>query len=157
MMKISNDEDLHSKGLFSLLALLSILRAQGWVYQTCHWQTKGPNAYGNHLLFDRLYKSVEEQIDVLAEKIVGLFGLEYVDALPSIEKSRYWVKKWSETDNLHKRGLDSEQDFLKVARETYELLKGENNLSLGMDDFIMSACSDHETNVYLLKQVLRGS
>jgi DNA-binding ferritin-like protein len=144
------------QALFDLVALLAILRAQYWMYQTSHWQAKGSNFYGTHLLFERLYKSVEEQTDVLAEKIVALFGPEYVDQLPSIEKSKYWISKWSEVSDLHKRGLQSEEDFMTKARSAYGGLKETKQLTLGLDDFLMAACNDHETNVYLLKQVIRG-
>jgi len=146
-----------TEGLFSLMSLLSILRAQRWVYQSCHWQTRGDVFYGNHLLFQRLYESVDSQIDSLAEKIVGIFGVEYVDPIPSMDKTRHWIQKWcSEEANFHQRGMNSEQDLLRVARETYEIMKRENTLTLGLDDFIMAMSSDHETNVYLLKQVLRN-
>ena len=51
------DEDVVEK----LQWLLACLRAQYWMYQQSHWQVMGPEYYGNHLLFERLYESVVKQ------------------------------------------------------------------------------------------------
>src|SRR5690606_33619745 len=46
-----------------LSAVLSALRAASFLHQTHHWQTSGPSYYGDHLLFDRLYKESQPHID----------------------------------------------------------------------------------------------
>ena len=43
-----------------LQEVLGLLRGQYWNYWTTHWQVKGENYYGNHLLFQRLYEAIEE-------------------------------------------------------------------------------------------------
>lgn len=136
--------------------LLGCLRAQYWSYQESHWQTKGPSYYGNHLLFQRLYESVTEQIDTLAEKMVGTYGLDSVNGLDVGAKFESFIRRWSATDCLHKRGLLSEQDFQDLCKRTYDQLKAMGELSLGMDDFLMATANEHETNQYLLRQVLRA-
>lgn len=136
--------------------LLAALRAQYWNYQQSHWQTKGPTYYGNHLLFQRLYESVQEQIDTLAEKMVGSYGPESVDGLDLGAKFEEFIRRWSEVGCLHKRGLLSEEDLQKLIKWAYEKLKQMGELSLGMDDFLMATASEHETNQYLLRQVLRS-
>ena len=42
-----------------------------------HWNVKGPNFIALHELFDKLAESVEEHIDVLAERITALGGTAY--------------------------------------------------------------------------------
>jgi hypothetical protein len=134
--------------------LLSCLRAQYWNYQQSHWQTGGIAAYGDHLLFERLYGSVVPHVDTLAEKMVGTYGPDAVDGLDLGAKFEYWIKRWSDEEDHHSRGLFSEECFQRCCRRTYDVLKEHKVLSLGMDDFLMGIASDHETNEYLLGQVL---
>lgn len=135
--------------------LLACLRAQYWNYQESHWQSMGPNYYGNHLLFQRLYESVTEQVDTLAEKMVGTYGAEAVDGLDLGAKFESFIRRWHKVDCLHQRGLMSEQDMQDVTKRVYDSLGEIGELSLGMDDFLMATANEHETNEYLLRQVLR--
>ena len=59
-----------------LLVLLAGLRSAHLSHWTSHWQVKGQPYYGDHLLMDKLYNSLPEEIDTLAEKIVAEFGAE---------------------------------------------------------------------------------
>lgn len=136
--------------------LLACLRAQYWSYQESHWQVRGGTFYGDHLLFQRLYGSVQTQVDTLAEKMVGSHGEAAVDGMDVGAKFESWIRRWADTDCLHKRGLLSEQDFQNTCSKVYESLGQTGELSLGMDDFLMATANEHETNEYLLRQVLRS-
>ena len=136
--------------------LLGLLRAQYWNYQEAHWKVKGASFYGDHLLFQRLYESTTEQIDALAEKMVGGFGPEAVNSTIILPRFESFLGRWQAVSCLHKRGLLSEADFQTVVKKVYENLKMMGRLSLGMDDFLMAMANDHETNQYLLRQVLRA-
>lgn len=141
--------------LVQLQWLLSCFRAQHWSYQESHWRASGPTYYGDHLLFERLYNSIGADMDTLAEKMVAMFGGSAVATLALAPKSMYWLEKWAKVSCLHERGMLSERCFLSCCRRTYDLLKAANALTLGMDDFLMATSSAHETNLYLLQQVLR--
>lgn len=54
-----------------LCQLLGMLLAMRQNYHSSHWQVGGPNFYGDHQLFERLYGSVSDEIDTLAEKLVA--------------------------------------------------------------------------------------
>ena len=136
--------------------LLACMRSQYWSYQQSHWQVKGRSFYGDHLLFQRLYESVQGQTDALAEKMVGMYGPDAVDGLDLGAKFEVFIRRWGQVDCLHRRGLTSEEDFQKLVKWTYEKLKSLGELSLGMDDFLMATASEHETNQYLLRQLLRS-
>jgi DNA-binding ferritin-like protein len=136
--------------------LLACLRAQYWMYQQSHWQVMGPEYYGNHLLFERLYESVVKQVDTLAEKMVAMYGADAVDAMDLGAKFEAWLRRWDAKDCLHMRGLMAEQDFQSAAQRVYEALGERGDLTLGMDDFLMATANEHETNEYLLRQVLRS-
>lgn len=152
------EAELRDKGraIEMLRWLLSLLRAQYWMYQQAHWETRGPTYYGNHLLFQRLYESVTTQVDTLAEKLVGTYGPRAVDSMDLGNKFLTWVNRWQQGDDWHRRMLLSEQDLQKTCRDTYDTLKAMGELSLGMDDFLMAMANEHETNEYLLRQVLRA-
>ncbi|MBB3934068.1 DNA starvation/stationary phase protection protein Dps [Aureimonas phyllosphaerae] len=39
-----------------------------------HWNVKGHNFYGTHLLFDKLHEEAEEYVDTIAERLTALGG-----------------------------------------------------------------------------------
>lgn len=137
-----------------LTHILAALRAQYLMYQTCHWQTKGPEYYGNHLLFQRLYESVEGEIDSVAEKLVGYTGVTSVELPSQMALIQKYCSRWCQVENLHERSLLSERDMQKLFKATYDALKAKGSLPLGLDDFLMATANAHETNTYLLQQVL---
>jgi DNA-binding ferritin-like protein len=142
-----------------LTQLLSILRAAHWSHWTTHWQVKGVPQYGDHLLFERLYTGMTEEIDGLAEKCVAYFGPESVDALDSIDHSAKVIDLYygMAGANPVARALVIEQQIQNALALVYTRLKESDEMSLGLDDFIMATASAHETNIYLLRQRLRGT
>lgn len=137
-----------------LCDVLACLRAQYLSYQTSHWQVIGGSFYGNHLLFQRLYESVQEQVDSLAEKIVGYLGREAVDLNHQMRHIMGYTMAWSQIDCHHKRGIRSEQDLQAALRRAYDGVKQVQAMTLGLDDWIMATANAHEENEYLLQQAL---
>lgn len=137
-----------------LCEILAYLRAQGMSYQTSHWQVSGDDYYGNHLLFQRLYESSGEEVDVLAEKIVGYFGSEAADISEQIDTIQKYVKDWGRISCHHERGLKSEQGLQRLLKMAYDSIKATGQMTLGLDDWIMATASSHEGNQYLLQQAL---
>lgn len=131
--------------------LLAFLRAVHWSHWTAHWQVKGDPAYADHLLMERLYNSVEEEVDTLAEKIVGEFGSGAVDAVDQAKYMMQSLLSFSEKDPI-KRSLRVEEMTQEIFKSVYDLLSNTNEMSLGLDDYIMSTANSHETNLYLLRQ-----
>lgn len=150
--KSASDKDALSLEL--LQWVLAGLRAQYWSYQEAHWCVMGPTFYGDHLLFQRLYESVAEQVDTLAEKMVAAHGPAAVRSSALAPKFELWLAQWQQVECLHERGLRSEEAVQAALRRAYDGLKALGTLTLGMDDFLMATASEHETNEYLLKQVL---
>jgi len=137
-------------------ALLALLRAQYWHYQNAHWTVKGAPFYGDHLMFQRIYESLQPQIDTLAEKAVAFFGGEVVEPIALAALMQGWLRRWSSVDCLHKRSLMSEDDFQQAVKGVYDAMKASGSLSLGMDDFLLAMANDHETNTYLVQQTRRA-
>tara|TARA_B100001094_G_scaffold279928_1_gene290409 strand:- start:1259 stop:2368 length:1110 start_codon:yes stop_codon:yes gene_type:complete len=137
-----------------LCDVLACLRAAYLSYQTSHWQVVGGSFYGNHLLFQRLYKSVQDQADQLAEKLVGYLGREVVDLNRQAKHIAEYCRRWHGIDCHHKRGLQSEADLQQSLKRAYDGIKQVRAMSLGLDDWIMATANAHEENEYLLQQAL---
>jgi DNA-binding ferritin-like protein len=135
-----------------LQEVLAVLNAVYWSHQHSHWQVKGDNYYGNHLLFQRLYENTQDEIDSLGEKLVAYFGEDAVAQKDIFDKTKKWMDKWDKEDPL-KRGIVAEETLQKVFKTAYDSLKKKNDMSLGLDDFIMATANAHETHLYLLGQV----
>jgi len=149
------DASIREEVLPMLRIVLAILRAQYLNYQTSHWQTRGPAYYGNHLLFQRLYESVQDEIDALGEKLVGYFGIEAVDLEVSLDLISEMVGRWCSHECPFRRGLTSEgelQDALSIIRNGWP--EEHVPLPLGLDDWLAATANAHESNQYLLQQVL---
>ena len=139
----------------ALTDILTVLRLQYLSYQNSHWMTKGTNFYGNHLLFQRLYESVESEVDTFGERIVGHVGPDALNLCMQVSTMHELCEAWCKESNLAQRGLDSEMFLQKLLKEKYDELKESGELTLGLDDLIMATASNHESNIYLLKQALR--
>ncbi len=138
----------------ALMPVLGVLRAQYFLYQTAHWQTSGRSFYGNHLFFQRLYESVAEDLDAMAEKMVGLGGVESVEPLSVLALMSKCVQEGVEMYSCpFERSLYTERELQGRIKKAYEGLKTLGELTLGLDDYLMSLASKHETNMYLVQQV----
>lgn len=136
--------------------LLGMMHAMFWNYNTSHWQTKGNNYYGNHLLFKRLYETMDDEFDVLAEKMVGYFGVKAVNQPEIIKRSQRWIKRWSKIEDHIDRGVTTEKEFQQALKQIYKTLKEGDDLTLGLDDYLMATANTHETHLYLLTQASKS-
>jgi DNA-binding ferritin-like protein len=138
-----------------LAEVLACLRAQSWHYHTAHWQTVGAPAYANHLLYERLYKSVQDEIDTMAEKMVGYFGVTAVDPIDVLTKMARYQGAWKDYANcLIERSRFAERVLQDRLKKSYDEIKAEGRLTLGLDDFLMAVANNHESHTYLLQQLL---
>jgi DNA-binding ferritin-like protein len=132
------------------------LRAIYLVHQFSHWTTKGLGAYGNHLLFERLYKSAGEDADLIAEHFIGILGENTMDFKSQQEYlSQILAKYQDHAMEKLQLGLAIERDFVAFAKQAYvEFDKSEGILTLGLDNDIQQVSSNAESRIYLLQQAL---
>lgn len=130
---------------------VAFLRAVALIHQNHHWTTKGREFYGNHLLFERIYNGTLEDIDLMAERFIGVYGDATLDLALQSKIIQQTLDKYAGDEPI-KGSLKVEEEFLKLSEHIYEVLKNEDVLSLGTDDAIMSVASNHENHTYLLKQ-----
>lgn len=141
-----------------LLQLLAILRALQWSHQTAHWKVRGESSYQDHLLFQKLYEAVGEEIDTLAEKIVGIYGPDAIHNLSVLSDTHQFIANHAATgagDSSYQCALQMEEHLQRALKLAYDGLKASGEMSLGLDDFLMATANAHETALYLLRQRLR--
>lgn len=134
--------------------LIAKLRTLALYYQTAHWSVKGSLFYGDHLLFDRLYNAVNEEIDGLAERAVGTDGIQAVnlpEVLTLISKAAESLNYEAAQNSAYfQSALGLEQNLL----EFLESADKKEDLSMGTRNLLEGVADKHEANVYLLKQRL---
>jgi len=134
------------------LRYISYLRGLYLLHQNFHWISSGANFYGKHLLFERLYKSSQENADSAAEKIVGLFGVDFLDLKIQSKLIQQFLEKYATNDDIIINAKKAEEEFISFSKEFFDYLEEEEKLSLGMNDLIMQISNDQETAIYLLGQ-----
>lgn len=159
--KISLDNMLATWGSVKyaeLSVLLVHLRMLAMVHQTHHWTAKGDPFYGDHLLYERLYNGVIEEIDAVAEKSIGLGGNENVNLLLQMRQLDKLCEAYGmsstipQSSELARRSLRAEVDFLRCAAHMADSLKMNGLLTRGLDNMLQGIEDAHEGHVYLLRQ-----
>ncbi|MCZ2224459.1 MAG: hypothetical protein LC122_12620 [Chitinophagales bacterium] len=135
---------------------IASLKAIYFIHQQNHWVTNGVNFYGNHQLFQRLYESSLKDLDLAAEKFIGLFGSECLDLSVQNKLVYEILEKFKNESDPIQSSLKIELDFLKFSKYAYTCFEQEEELTLGLDDMIMAIASSREESVYLLKQALNN-
>ncbi len=136
---------------------VATLKAISLIHQHNHWTTKGEMFYGDHLLFERIYNSALENLDLAAEKFMGLFGEESLNFDLQTELLNKILTKYKNLEGSPvEMSLAIEKDFLKFAQASYNEFKEADVISLGLDDAIMSISNKREEAVYLLQQILNS-
>ena len=136
---------------------IATLKAIALVHQHNHWTTKGAAFYGDHLLFERLYNSTLKDVDLAAEKFLGLLGEDCLNYDLQADLLHKVLLKYNNLEGSPvEMSLTAEKDFLKLSKDAYHCFEEEGRLTLGLDDMIMAIASQREESVYLLQQTLQG-
>lgn len=136
---------------------VATLRAIYFIHQQNHWLTSGNDFYGDHLLFQRLYEAVQEDIDGAAEKFIGIMGPDCMNYSLQSDLIHKVTSKYANLADKHLEcSLAIEKDFIKFSKTVYECFEAEGTMTLGLDDFIMATASKREDAVYLLQQAMGG-
>lgn len=143
---------------------IDLLRALSMLHHTHHWQTQGPQFYGDHLLYQRLYELADGQIDLVGEKAVGLGSSELVMPRHSLENMRRYIEAVEDGDILDgislkmaKRSLLAEKSFITAGEKMMDQLKSKGLLTRGVEQLLGTILDEHEGVLYLLKQRIAGA
>jgi DNA-binding ferritin-like protein len=133
---------------------LAVLKAARDHYRSAHWNVKGDSFYGDHLLYERLYEDVEEEIDSFAEKMIGICGPIH-DYGENARKVSSISQKWAVIDCPHRRSLKVEKTVTRFLEKLHAKLEETDQITLGLGDMITGIADKHEEHLYLIKQRLR--
>ncbi len=142
-----------------LSVTIAWLRALSQIHQSHHWQASADPFYGDHLMFERLYNSVGDQIDSAAEKAVGMGTVDLVEPMKLIRQTElilaavYFMRPGiPQPTDLASRSLNAEKCFLQALNRISDSLESRNLLTKGVDNMLADFADKHESNCYLLKQ-----
>ena len=79
------------------------------------------------------------------------------EVIASAEIPELSFDEWNEIDDPFARAIQSEKDMQAAFKAAYDKLKKMDDISLGLDDFLMATANAHETNLYLLQQASKNS
>jgi len=134
---------------------IATLKSIALIHQHGHWTTQSDTFYSEHLLFERIYDSALEDLDLAAEKFIGVLGTEVMDYAFQAELLNKVLLKYKNLEGSPvEMSLTIENDFLKFSQSAYDCFEEEGEMTLGLDDMIMAIASKREESVYLLQQSL---
>jgi len=126
--------------------LIYILNALNIFYKSCHWRCRGDFFYQDHLLFERLYTGIDDEIDGLVELLIGLTDdREFADAKVINEKTQIYTPTYGE---------NNQENFTKALQLENLLLSSIATISqsdVGIYNHIAEIAENHRSKTYLLK------
>ena len=132
-------------------------------FHAAHHVTKGTGFGGDHVnLYGEIYTKLDEDLDGIIEKGIGLTGDETLaDHVSSLSLS---------ATLLSQQPASANQDAETIANNAFEVIKyyvtsiestyaqfEAAGMSLGLDDLLQGLANQYETYVYLLQQRSRGT
>ena len=135
--------------------LLSYAQALLQLFRHFHWRSSGPNYYGDHLLYDRIYNDIADEVDKIAEKTIGIendsdaIGPES-DTKMTAELVSKFTSDGDKPSEFPEQGIVAQKGFLKLISE---LMTG--NPSDGVQNLLQGIADKHEEHLYLLQQRVR--
>ena len=133
-----------------LTAVLVDLLASYRLLQTLHWQARGESYYGDHLLYQRIYEAIPKEIDAVAERLVGLFGEDPVDAARLEGAVAKRVRSWEAKGATPiVRATAAERAVLATVQRAFDALGGADP---GTENLLAGIADAHLGHLYLLQQ-----
>lgn len=138
-----------------LAVWLGFLRALGMIHHSHHWQVMKTPFYGDHLLLERLYKAVQDEVDTVGEKVVGIDSPALTNYFFQMNHMKAFMKKVSSKDKAPLIvSLESEVLLIVTGEMISDRLKESDLFTSGLANMMGDILDRHETHVYLLKQRL---
>lgn len=162
MLKIDDLFVTYGDEQFAELAVfLDLLRALQFLHQQHHWQSSGPIAFSDHLLFQRLYEGVAAEIDLLGEKTVSFGSTRLVNSKHSLSNMPKFLIAIEDgagmasaggPSHLARKSLLAEKSFVTAGEKLMKMLESKGLLSRGIENLLGGILDTHEGFIYLLKQ-----
>lgn len=142
----------HRALLVGLLNVWSALHGEYWLFWTLHWQSKGPNAYGDHLLYQRLYEARVGEIDRVAEIISAVGGSSLLHPEQGMQAAHRFVSGvMADPRSNVERGLYAVGAVRYALAEANRAAEG-TPFALEINNALAGFADKHLEAEYLLKQ-----
>lgn len=152
---IGLDQDVLKKDNEILNAFLSDLHVLYIKTRKFHWDVSGPSFKEYHEFFEEQYNELEEEIDLVAERIRQLGGRPLATMADFIKKSS--LKEDHDghikTQEMFKRLLADHEQVIRELREDVETTD-EKLGDAGTADFLTGLMEAHEKMAWMLRKYL---
>jgi DNA-binding ferritin-like protein len=145
-----------------LKAYIAGFRAAHLWFHGAHNVARGTGFAGDHvLLYGEIYQAFQNDIDAIIEKAIGLTEDESMACPISITEGAITImREYATPSSLDALGIAAMgerliSDFLGFSTDMFHILEDSDELSLGLNDFIMAHANKYETYVYLLRQRIK--
>lgn len=128
-------------------------------FHGAHNVTRGASFSGDHiLLFDRIYATIQEDVDELIEKSIGITEDESMACPISITtRAAEILTSYPSPVSLSSLAIASSgkmlmKGYLDFLQHIHDSLSSSGQLTLGLDDYISSSANKYEDFLYMLQQ-----
>jgi len=141
-----------------LTVLLTVAEAVAMLHRTNHWTASSQSYYSDHKLFETLYDGLNEDIDTLAEKIVGLGSDAGVDVhdringMAQILSEMYAPHTVGSVSVLAERSLAAEFFLLRIAALAIRSMKELGSATPGVENMLQQFCDSREEAIFHLRR-----
>lgn len=145
------------KHLDKSIALLSVILADEMTLyiktRKFHWNVCGDSFMELHKLFQSQYTELEENIDLIAERINKLGGKTIGTMKEFTEETRLkeYPNKYPNQKDMMKELLADNESVIVNLRKDIETCT-EKNKDAGTADFLTGLMEDHETTAWILRR-----
>lgn len=142
--------------------LLAFLNAVYRIHQSNHWRCGGVGFYGDHLMFQKLYEKMADEIDTVAERAIGKGDTQIVDPMTQ-SRMQHSVCQW--ICGIYGSEGDSARDYIALSLAAEECLMSAIEMSrismqnsgcitTGIENMLDDLADAHESSQYLLRRAL---
>lgn len=152
---IGLEQDVLKKDNELLNAFLADLHVLYIKTRKFHWDVSGPSFKEYHEFFEEQYTAIEEEIDLVAERIRQLGGRPLATMADFIKESS--LKEDHDghikTQEMFKRLLADHEQIIRELRKDVETTDEELG-DAGTADFLTGLMEDHEKHAWMLRKYL---
>ena len=142
-----------------LAGFLAVTEALQMLHHAHHWQTKGENFYGDHLLYQRLYETVQGEIDLVGEKLIGVSqDVGLTNYFKRVKAMEMFLKAVTHSDQPYiVVSHDAELTYVRMGGELMDQLEQDGLLTRGLEQMLGNVLDKHEEHIYLLDQRVKSN
>ena len=150
--------EMDSKLYNYMFSQICYMRAIHLWFHGAHHMTRGMSFSGDHsFLYDKIYNGVQDGIDAVIEKAVGLCGQDIACPCHAVTGAAQILQAYPAPSKLNSTGIAAAgmaiiKDFIEFLECMNSDLDECGSLTLGLSDLLAAVANEHEGYYYLLKQ-----